>query len=65
MFRRSVFAVRDIEMGEQFSADNLRIIRPGFGIKPKYLKELIGKKSGCVIRRGEPISEEILEKIME
>lgn len=63
VFRRSVFAVRDIEAGERFTMDNLRVIRPGYGVKPKYLNELLGKRSSRAIRRGEPVSEEILREV--
>ena len=59
IFRRSVFAVKDIEVGDIFTTDNLRIIRPGYGIKPKYLKDLIGKKCKCTIHYGDPISDEM------
>ncbi|MBD5551414.1 MAG: pseudaminic acid synthase [Lachnospiraceae bacterium] len=59
-FRRSIFAVKDIAPGEVFTMNNIRIIRPGNGIAPIYLKELIGKKSGRSISCGEPISEKDL-----
>ncbi len=65
VFRRSVFAVRDIEAGEMFTKENLRVIRPGYGVKPKYLKELLGKRSSRAIGRGEPISDEILAEVIE
>lgn len=59
-FRRSIFATKDIEVGEAFSPENIRVIRPGFGLKPKYYNKLIGKKSNRTIKRGEPIREEDL-----
>lgn len=55
VFRRSLFAVKDIEEGEAFTGENVRAIRPGYGAAPKYMQELIGKKSSRRIRRGEPI----------
>ncbi len=55
VFRRSVFAVKDIKEGELFTDDNLRVIRPGYGVAPKHLKELLGKESPRCIHRGEPI----------
>lgn len=55
VFRRSLFAVNDIKAGEEFSEENVRSIRPGNGIKPKYYYELIGKKSYRNIKYGEPI----------
>lgn len=58
VFRRSLFAVRDIKAGEEFNTENVRSIRPGNGIKPKYYNQLIGKKSKRDIYFGEPISME-------
>lgn len=58
-FRRSIFAVKDIKIGDVFTEDNIRIIRPGYGIKPKYLKDLIGKKCKCTLHYGDPISDEM------
>lgn len=55
VFRRSVFAVKDIVAGECFTEENLRVIRPGYGIAPKHLAALLGRKSRRDIRRGEPI----------
>ena len=55
VFRRSVFAVKNIAAGECFTEENLRVIRPGYGIAPKYLTALLGRKSRRDIRRGEPI----------
>ncbi len=60
VFRRSIFAIRDINEGEEFDENNIRVIRPGYGLKPKYYDELIGKKSKRNIRRGEPIRIEDL-----
>lgn len=61
VLRRSIFAVRDIGAGEVFTEDNLRVIRPGYGVKPKYMRALLGKKSKRNIRRGEPIKEQDLD----
>lgn len=54
-FSRSLFAVKDIQKGEIFTEDNIRSIRPGDGCSPKYLPELLGKKSDREYKRGEPI----------
>lgn len=62
-FRRSIFAVKDIAAGEEFTLENIGVIRPGYGIAPKYLKELIGKKSERIILQGEPIRKEDLGRI--
>lgn len=55
LFRRSVFAVRDMAKGEIFTKDNIQVIRPAYGIKPKYYGGLLGKKCKASYRRGEPI----------
>lgn len=60
IFRRSLFAVKDIAEGELFTAENIRSIRPGYGIAPKHLKELVGKPAKRAIKRGEPITEDLL-----
>ena len=57
IFRRSLFAVKDIQEGEIFTDENVRSIRPGNGLKPKYLDSLLGKTSKRNIVFGEPITE--------
>lgn len=61
VFRRSLFAVEDIAVGEEFTEKNVRSIRPGNGLKPKYLKDIIGRKAKRSIGFGEPLTEEDLE----
>lgn len=55
VFRRSVFAVKDIKKGETFTDENTRIIRPGYGMKPKYMHLLVGNKADSDIDRGTPL----------
>lgn len=55
-FRRSIYASKNIQKGEEFSRDNIRIIRPGFGLPPKYYEVLIGKKSKKSYKAGTPLS---------
>lgn len=64
VFRRSLFAVRNIKVGEEITTENIRSIRPGYGIAPKYLKTILGKKSPKDIKRGEPITTEIMESLI-
>ena len=61
VFRRSLFAVKDIRAGEVFTEENVRPIRPGYGIKPKYRSSLLGKKAVREIKRGEPLTETVFE----
>lgn len=58
VFRRSLFAVKDIRKGEIFSAENVQSKRPGYGILPKYVKEIYGKAAARNIKRGTPIQQE-------
>jgi pseudaminic acid synthase len=56
VFRRSIYAVSDIAEGEEFTKENIRVIRPGYGASPKHLKDLLGKKSSHDIVRGTAIN---------
>ena len=60
VFRRSLFAVKDIKQGEIFTADNVRSIRPGLGMKPKFYNDVIGKKAAIDISFGTPLSENLI-----
>jgi len=59
-FRRSLYVVEDIAAGAPFTEKNLRAIRPGFGLPPKHLKELLGKTAKEDIKRGSPLSWELV-----
>ena len=54
-FKRSIYASKNIIKGEIFTDNNIRIIRPGFGLEPKYYFKLIGKKSKRNINFAEPL----------
>ena len=56
VFRRSLFATRDIAAGEPFTFDNVRSIRPGQGLHTRHLEELIGKHAARRVERGTPLS---------
>ena len=55
-FRRSIYAVQDIAEGEPFTRDNVRVIRPGYGLHPRMLREVLDTHAKCPIVSGEPIT---------
>ncbi len=56
VFRRSLYVVEDIAAGEAFSPRNLRSIRPGHGLPPKHLAEILGRAAARDLKRGTPLS---------
>ncbi|WP_017732991.1 pseudaminic acid synthase [Nafulsella turpanensis] len=52
---RSLFVVKDLKKGEVFTAEHVRSIRPGYGLEPKYLEQVLGKKATQDIEKGEPL----------
>jgi N-acetylneuraminate synthase len=60
IFRRSIYAVADIAAGERLTADNVRCIRPGAGLPPKYYELVLGRPARTAIRRGTPLSWELI-----
>ena len=60
VFRRSVYVVKDVEKGRKLTVDNIRIIRPGNGIPPKFYDIILGKIASCDIKRGTPMRWEFL-----
>jgi pseudaminic acid synthase len=60
IFRRSLFVVKDMAAGEIFSEENVRSIRPGHGLPPKYINEVLGRRSTRDIMRGTPLTADLL-----
>lgn len=54
-FRRSIFCVKDIKKGEHITEENIRVIRPGHGLAPKFYPEVIGQTALQDIKRGMPL----------
>jgi N-acetylneuraminate synthase len=54
-FRRSVFVVSDVSVGDRFTEQNLRVIRPGAGLHPRHLPEVLGRCATADLRRGTPL----------
>ena len=61
-FARSLFVVKNIKAGEIFTEENVRSIRPGDGLHPKYLKEVIGRGAKLDIEKGTPLKLELIKK---
>lgn len=58
---RSLFVVKNIKKGEVFTHENVKSIRPGFGLATKYIGEIIGKRARCDIRKGTPMRWDLVE----
>ncbi len=61
-FARSLYAVKDIKRGERFTSENIKSIRPGLGLHPKYYTNILGKTASVDISFGTPLSEELIEE---
>jgi len=61
-FRRSLYAVEDITAGQSFSEANTRSIRPGNGLAPKHLPEILGQTATRAIKRGEPLDWSMINR---
>ncbi|MBI1293230.1 pseudaminic acid synthase [bacterium] len=60
IFRRSLFIVEDVKAGELLTAKNVRCIRPGYGLAPKHLPEVLGRRAVKDVERGTPLSWDLL-----
>lgn len=61
IFRRSLYVVQDIPAGALLTPENVRSIRPGYGMQPKHYFDVLGKKALVNIARGTPLSAELFE----
>jgi len=59
-FRRSLYVTADMRAGDVFTPQNLRSIRPGYGLPPKYYDLFIGKRVGRDVKRGTPVTWELI-----
>lgn len=60
VFRRSLFAVEDVKKGERFTRENIRCIRPGYGLAPKLLPQILKNKAKKDIKRGTPLNKDLI-----
>jgi sialic acid synthase SpsE len=59
--RRSLYVVADMAAGEVFTSSNVRSIRPGFGLAPRHLVDVIGRRARSTIVRGTPMDWSLVE----
>lgn len=60
-YKRSLYISEDMRAGDIFTEKNIRIVRPGMGLEPKYYKQLLGRKIGVNAKRGTPVSWMLLD----
>lgn len=60
VFRRSLFVVKDVKAGELLTPDNVRSIRPGYGLPPKHWDNVVGRCAACDIGRGTPLDWKLI-----
>lgn len=63
IFRKSLFCVQDIRKGEMLTAENVRVIRPGYGLPPKFYQDILGKIASQDIKRGTPLDFFMVERL--
>ncbi len=56
LFRRSLYISEDMQFGETFTAKNLRIVRPGHGLHPRFYEELLGRRVSRDVKKGTPVT---------
>jgi len=62
VFRRSLFVVRDVKVGEKFTSENVRSIRPGNGLHTRHLPEVLGKTAAVDVGHGTPLSWDLVSR---
>lgn len=60
VFRRSLYIVEDVEAGQMLTAQNVRAIRPGHGLAPRWLEQVLGKRVTRAAKRGTPLSFDLI-----
>jgi len=62
-FRRSIFASQDIKRGEKLTSRNIKVVRPAYGLAPKYYYKVIGRVAKMDIEKGTPLKMEYFKKL--
>ncbi|MDR1757208.1 MAG: pseudaminic acid synthase [Culturomica sp.] len=63
IFKRSVYASKEIKAGEVFTKENVKVIRPADGLHPRYFFDILGKKAKADITKGKPLSWDLINTI--
>jgi pseudaminic acid synthase len=61
IFRKSLFVIKDVKRGERFTKENIRSIRPGYGLEPKYYHDVISRRAALDIEKGSPLSWKLIK----
>ena len=61
-YRRSIYCIKDIKKGQKFSKDNIKVIRPGFGLPPEFYDSIINKIAKKTIKRGTALNRKLISK---
>jgi N-acetylneuraminate synthase len=59
-FRRSLYFVRDLEAGDEITSEAIRSVRPGFGLSPKHLEYVLGRRVNCAVKANTPLIKDVL-----
>jgi pseudaminic acid synthase len=62
VFRRSLFVVKNVRCGEEFTSENVRSIRPGYGLHTRHLADVLGQRASHDIERGTPLSWDLVDR---
>ena len=61
LFRRSRSVVRDMAAGETLTPENVRSVRPGHGLAPKHMNDVINRRAARALKRGDPLAMEMID----
>jgi sialic acid synthase SpsE len=61
IFKRSIYAVADIQAGDILTPDNIRSIRPGYGLHTRHYQEILGRKATQDLEKGTPLSWKMID----
>ena len=62
IFRRSIFVIKNIKKGETLTKNNIKKIRPGYGLSPIYYEKILGRKSPSNFKKNEPLRSAFFNK---